>query len=223
MMALSDSQMKFKKIPRNSLFYNQYLYCATWHLPHAHMLRVLSQHQVLERITYRNSVTRQMYKQRPVLEDQAQALLEACDYLTSRPNPFRKNVSSGIIWFYTNNPEDFARLDVFEGARVESWVQADVCLEPGVITLNNPQHQYRTFFRERWLSQDQLTAIKRYFSTRPGQFRLSPGFRMLIEGTRMWMTANHFVDHDEPLADFLINLACPGIVRKTLPIVARAK
>ena len=220
-MVLSDSQMKSKTARRNSLFYNQYRYCITWHIKHAHMLRVLDPQQIQQRIHYRNSTTRDMYRNSPVLEDQAQTLLEACDYLTSRPNTFRKNVSSGIVWFYTNNLEDFDRLAAFENSTVESISEADVCLEPGVVTLTRPRHQYRTYFRERWLSQDQVTAIKRYFGARPSQFRLSPGFRMLIEGTRAWMTANHFVDHDEPQADFLINMACPGIVRKTLPIVAR--
>ena len=220
-MVLSDSQMKSKIVRRNSLFYNQYRYCVTWRIKHAHMLRVLDPQQIQQRIHYRNSTTRDMYRNSPVLEDQAQTLLEACDYLTSRPNPFRKNVSSGIVWFYTNNLEDFDRLAAFENSTVESISEADVCLEPGVVTLTKPRHQYRTYFKERWLGQDQVTAIKRYFGARPSQFRLSPGFRMLIEGTRAWMTANHFVDHDEPQADFLINLACPGIVRKTLPIVAR--
>ena len=221
MMVSLDSQMKPKTARRNSLFYNQYRYCVTWHIKHAHMLRVLDPEQIKQRIEYRNGTTYQPFKNSRVMEDQAVTLLEACDYLSSRPNPFRKNVSTGIIWFYTNHPEDFDRLAAFENSTVENISEADVCLKPGVVTLTRPRHQYRTYFRERWLSSDQVTAIKRYFSARPSQFRLSPGFRMLIEGTRAWMTANHFVDHDEPQADFMINLACPGIVRKTLPIVAR--
>jgi hypothetical protein len=44
---------------------------------------------------------------------------------------------------------------------------------------------------------------------------------MLVEGRRMWLMGNYFVDHNEPQADFLINMAVPGIVKKTLPIVAR--
>jgi len=44
---------------------------------------------------------------------------------------------------------------------------------------------------------------------------------MLVNGRRMWLMGNYFVDHDEPQADFLINMAVPGIVKKTLPIVAR--
>jgi hypothetical protein len=52
---------------------------------------------------------------------------------------------------------------------------------------------------------------------------MGPGFKKLVQGKRMWMAANHFVDHNEPNADFLINMAVPGIVRKTLPIIGRAK
>jgi len=220
-MVLLNSQMKFRKDARSSLFYNEFRYCIAWHIKHAHMLRVLNTAQIQQRIHYRNGTTRDLYRNSPVTEDQAQTLLEACDYLNSRLNPYRKNVSTSHVWFYTNHPADFDRLESFEGSRIESGTEADVCLEPGVVTLTRPQHEYRTYFKERWLGSDQLSTIIRYFGSRATQFRLSPGFRMLVEGQRIWMTANHFVDHNEPHADFLINLACPGIVRKTLPIVAR--
>ena len=85
------------------------------------------------------------------------------------------------------------------------------------------KHLYRTYFRDRWLGNEELTVLRRYFDSRPDMFRLGPGFKKLVQGKRMWMAANHFVDHNEPNADFLINMAVPGIVRKTLPIVARDK
>lgn len=187
------------------------------------MLRVLDHRRLLERVHYRNSVGHPLYGQNWVLDDQIQALAEACDYLTSRPNPFRKTVNTNNMWFYTNHPDDFKHLGAIEGSRVEYCTEADVCLQPGVITLNNPQHQYRTYFKDRWITREQLAAIMRYFDTRRDQFRMGPGFNELVAGRRIWLASNHFVDHNEPGAELLINLACPGLVRKTLPIVARAK
>jgi len=214
--------MKFKKIAKNSLFYNQYKYCITWHLPHAHMLRQTSMPSLLERLYIRNSNVHLYYKS-PVKDHEQEALIETCEYLNSQPNPFRKSVNSSTMWIYTNHPDDFKHLGAIEGSRVEYCTEADVCLQPGVVTLNNPQHQYRTYFKDRWLSREQLASVVRYFSTRSDQFRMAPSFQDLVAGRRMWMTSNHFVDHNEPGAELLINLACPGLVRKTLPIVARAK
>jgi len=107
------------------------------------------------------------------------------------------------------------------GLVVTNRTQVRVSLQPDAVTLRNPRHAYRTFFRERWLKDHELRNIREYFQARPDQFRLSPGFEMLVTGRRMWLMGNYFVDHNEPQADFLINMAVPGIVKKTLPIVAR--
>jgi hypothetical protein len=124
---------------------------------------------------------------------------------------------------YTNNLEDFADITSIPGGEILYINQAEVTLNPNAVTLKNPRHAFRTYFRERWLSNDDLSILRRYFDTRRDMFRLGPGFSNLVIGRRMWLMSNYFVDHDEPNADFLINMAVPGIVRKTLPIIARAK
>jgi hypothetical protein len=107
------------------------------------------------------------------------------------------------------------------GSVVCNCTQVNVSLQADAVTLKNPRHTYRTFFRERWLKDYELQNIREYFNARSDQFRLSPGFQLLVDGRRMWLMANYFVDHNEPQADVLISMAIPGIVKKTLPIVAR--
>jgi hypothetical protein len=124
---------------------------------------------------------------------------------------------------YTNNPEDFDDIKSIPTGEILYINQAEITLNPNAVTLKNPRHAFRTYFRERWLSNDELATLRRYFDTRRDIFRLGPGFAKLVKGRRMWIMSNYFVDHDEPNADFLINIAVPGIVRKTLPIIARAK
>jgi hypothetical protein len=125
------------------------------------------------------------------------------------------------MYLYTNNPEDFQDLNGVAGSVVCGCTQVNLCLQPDAVTLKSPTHSYRTFFRERWLKDHETRRLREYFQARADQFRFSPGFRMLINGQRMWLMGNYFVDHNEPNADFLINMAMPGVVKKTLPIVAR--
>ena len=220
-MALSGLQMKFKTVERSQLFFGQYRYCVSLHLRHANVLRDLDPIKVLKSIQRRNAWAPSALIGLKISEEEQHELIQVCDYLLARLNPFKRIVSTDFMYLYTNHPSDFQHLNGIGGLVVTSCTQVNVSLQADAVTLKNPRHSYRTFFRERWLKDHELKNIREYFQSRPDQFRLSPGFELLVNGRRMWMMGNYFVDHNEPQADFLINMAVPGIVKKTLPIVAR--
>ena len=220
-MALSGLPMKFKPVERNQLFFGQYYYCISFFLKNVNVLRDLDPIKALKSIHYRNAWAPSAHFRQKISEEEQHELIQVCDYLLARPNPFKRTVSTHVMYLYTNNPEDFKNLNGVGGLVVTNCTQVNVCLQPDAVTLKNPRHSYRTFFRERWLRDHELRNLREYFRARADQFRLSPGFEMLVNGRRMWLMGNYFVDHNEPQADFLINMAVPGIVKKTLPIVAR--
>ena len=213
--------MKFKTTERNQLFFGQYHYCISFHLPHVNVLRNLDPVKALRSIQQRNAWAPATHLRLKITEQEQHDLIQVCDYLLARPNPFKRTVTTHDMYLYTNHPADFRNLNGVGGLVVTNRTQVSVSLQPDAVTLKNPQHSYRTFFRERWLKDHELKNIREYFLARPNQFRLSPGFELLVTGRRMWMMGNYFVDHNEPQADFLINMAVPGIVKKTLPIVSR--
>jgi hypothetical protein len=209
-------------VNRSNLYYNNWRYVILLLLPDASFLRVLKHEAIDQSINYRNSWIASRTS-RPVSTDSREVLHQVCDYLLSRQQPYKKVVCGNGLWIYTNNLEDFENFDSFPTSDILYVNEANLTLTADAVTLKHPQHAFRTYFRERFLSEDELINLRRYFDARKGMFRLGPGFKLLVTGRRMWMMSNYFVDHDEPNADFLINMAVPGIVRKTLPIVARAK
>ena len=213
--------MKFKTIQRSQFFFGQYQYCITWYLKNVSVLRELDAVKALRAIQYRNQWAPNAHYRQRITEEEQHDLIRACDYLLSRAHPFKRTVSNHTMYIYTNHPQDFDAIDAVADSVVYNRIQVNVSLQPDAVTLKNPAHSYRTFFRERWLRDHELQSIREYFRARADQFRLSPGFQMLVNGQRMWLMGNYFVDHNEPQADFLINMAVPGIVKKTLPIVAR--
>jgi hypothetical protein len=190
-------------------------------LPEASFLRELKHERINQSIRYRNEWIARRGGARHITTEVQQTLHKACDYLLTRANPYKKVVCGNGLWLYTNNPEDFEDIATIPTGQILYINQAEVTITPNAVTLKHPRHTFRTYFRERWLSNDELTMLRRYFGTRKNMFRQGPGFAKLVTGKRMWLMSNHFVDHDEPNADFLINMAVPGIVRKTLPIIAR--
>ena len=224
MMVSSGSQMsKPVQVPRSGLYFHKWQYVILFLLPEASFLRELRHEKIDQTVRYRNEWIARRGGARHISTEVQHTLHEACDYLLTRTHAYKKVVCGNGIWLYTNNPEDFADIGTIPTGEILYINQALVTLTPDAVTLKNPRHAFRTYFRERWLSNDELTMLRRYFDTRKNMFRQGPGFAKLITGRRMWLMSNYFVDHDEPNADFLINMAVPGIVRKTLPIIARAK
>ena len=223
MVSLGSRMSKPVVVPRSTLYFHAWRYVILFHLPEASFLRDLRHEKIDQTIAYRNEWIARRGGAKHISPTEQQILHNACDYLLTRANPFKKVVCGNGIWLYTNNPEDFEDIAIIPTGRILYINQAEVTLTANAVTLKHPRHSFRTYFRERWLTNDELSILRRYFDTRRDMFRLGPGFAKLVQGRRMWIASNHFVDHDEPRADFLINMAVPGIVRKTLPIIARAK
>jgi hypothetical protein len=209
---------------RSEPYYKQYHHCLIWWIPEGNMMRQLNHKSIDTNIYWRNNYLqnwRGSFGRTTITERDRERLHEVCDLLLAIKNPFKKVVCNNTMWFYTNTPEDFTAVVAHPGTKLIEHKQADVCLPADCVVLNNPQHKFRTYFRERYLDATQRELIKKYFVARADQFRPSPGFKMLLNGHRLWIPSNYFVDHDDEKDAVFINIACPRLVRKTLPILAR--
>ena len=226
MTALSDFQMSDTVIieQRSEPYYKQYHHCIIWWIPEGNMMRMLTHKAIDTNIHWRNnylSTGRSNKVQTLVTEHEQARLHEVCDKLLAIKNPFKKVVCNNTVWFYTNTPEDFDDIITHEGTTLVERKQADVCLPTDCVLLTQPRHKFRTYFRERFLDDTQRKAIQRYFVARPEQFRPGPGFKQFLYGARTWIPSNYFVDHDDEKNALFINIACPQLVRKTMPLRAR--
>ena len=228
MMALFDSQMSnilsIVQDQRSEPYYKQYHHCLIWWIPAGNMIRQLNHKSIDNNIYWRNTYMQNWhgsFGRSTISEHDQKRLHEVCDLLLAITTPFKKVVCNNTVWFYTDHPEDFATIIDYPGTKLIEHKQADVCLPADCVLLKEPKHKFRTYFRERFLDDSQRETIKKYFNARTDQFRPGPGFKMLLNGTRLWMPSNYFVDHNDEKDAFFINLACPQLVRKTLPIRAR--
>jgi len=209
---------------RSELYYKQYQHCLIWWIPEGNMMRQLTHKSIDTNIFWRNNYLqnwRGSFGRTTITERDQERLHEVCDMLLAIKNPFKKVVCNNTMWFYTNHPEDFAAVVACLGTKLIEHKQANVSLPADCIMLNTPKNKFRTFFRERFLDDAQRELIKKYFNTRAGQFRAGPGFKQLLNGSRQWIASYYFVDHDDEKDALFINIACPQLVRKTLPIRAR--
>ena len=211
-------------VERNCLFFKQWRYCIVIRYRHAACLRQLSHKSIEATVSSRNQWGSLRGGSQRINDEEQQGLYQMCDWLLSRPAPYKKVICNNGIWIYTNDLLAFETVetDVPNSSIIQTTV-ANVSLTPDAVTLAEPKHQFRTYFRNRWLNEAQADQLSKYFINRRDLFRLSPGFSRVVTNRTNNLQSYHFVDHNEPNADFLIGIACPGMIRKTMPIVPKTK
>lgn len=159
---------------------------------------------------YRKSVT----------PEKEHALLMLCDTITAIQHPFKRIVYSDWQYFYTNHPEIFEPLAQFPGTEYITYQQACVDQPRDTIVRKHSDYQWRSYFREAWYTNDQIATLGKFLLSRPDQFKMTPYWRSRWNSSKyMYITRSNFVDHQDSNDALLLQMALPGCVRKTLPIV----
>ncbi len=127
-------------------------------------------------------------------------------------------------FYYTNDAGDVHRLARCPEVRVVGFRQADVCLTDGVLIRKNNPFRYRTYFRERRLSDpaegvaflEKITAYGDYFG-------LNPTTRLrLAMGRHSYPFSRHsYIDHNSESDRVMLAMIMPGFLGRTIAIQAK--
>jgi hypothetical protein len=99
---------------------------------------------------------------------------------------------------------------------------------PDTVTLIHPKRQYRTYFHSIAINDYQKFTITNWIVAQGDEIIPSPSVKSFFGLTTRsgpWSsryTAQHYyIDHNSLQYETLLQLVCPGLVRKTLPIVKK--
>lgn len=97
--------------------------------------------------------------------------------------------------------------------------QARVVLPADVVFLSKPNgYNFRSYLSERRLSNSESATVKKFLLSRQDQFHITPRLRNRLMYTQNLLWLSGFLDHVNEQDITLLNLAVPGLVRRTLPI-----
>jgi hypothetical protein len=124
-------------------------------------------------------------------------------------------------FYYTNDVDDIHSLAQCPEIRVVDFREADVCLTDGVLIRKNNPYQYRTYFRERKMSDpaegiaflERISAYGDYFGLNPTTRR-----RLAFGRHRYPFTRSCWVDHNNPGDRVLLEMLLPGFLGRTIAI-----
>lgn len=220
---------------RTSLWFGQYDWCIRFFMPESFVLRKLD-HDYIDHVIQRRRDWAMKISGRTsqpgswmhawtkvdITDQQVADLHRLCDFLLADQRPRKMTITGDWIYLYTTDASlisDIRALDYLDDTRMAVH-RAQQVGTPGTVRLRHARNSYRSYFRHIVLSEQQKTSLRQFLEAQEN-LRLSPA---LDEALSLAHTKRvfdyYFVDHNDSGVITMLNLIVPGIVRRTIPIVA---
>lgn len=209
-------------VSRDRLFYDHYRYCMRFELAHSGRMRSLAHKDIIESCEWANNVSRiQGVWVKSVSQDQVKHMLELSDVLTSTDVEFKRIVFTQWQNIYTNDTALFDKIATVSAITHKTYHEAVIDQPRDTVILSHSDYKWRSYFKERWYSQEQMNMLANFITSRPEQFSLTNNWRKRLTKRYCWITRTFFVDHHDAKDVVMLNMVIPGCVRKTMPIVQK--
>jgi len=206
---------------RQRLYYQQYRYAIELHWQGFEYLNRLDLQAVISQFNRRVSYS---WKKSYITLEQAVAVAHWLHDFELRHSEVKAVNSWYTRFYYTNDAGDIHQLSQCPEVRVVSFREADVCLTDGVLIRKNNPYRYRTYFRERPVSDpaegvaflEKITAYGDYFGLNPTT-RIRLGFGR----HRYPFTRHSYIDHNSASDRVMLEMIMPGFLGRTIAIQAK--
>ena len=225
---------------RSSLYYNAYEYAMTWQQDEIGCIRSLDQQKMQSHIRVRMEYEArknshyQRYGEKFISKFTTRCCdnLEGMRALLATETPPKKMVFfNNYLTVYTNNLGLHGRLMACDWIESVDLKRAVLNLPPDTILLKNPQYQYRTYFRGRSLGKTQKARLAAWVTTQGNDITDSKSLQAFlnieISPKQMYYwrgnatESYYYIEHNSLQYETMLSMVCPGMVRKTLPIVKK--
>lgn len=208
---------------RDRLYFDKYLYSFRAYLLEANLLRSWDHVEIDRRIDIRKNRQSAWHRSWTASQQDLENLHQICDKILSWGADHKKVLYYNHLYLYSNDIEFMNALSQIPFLRWTEIAEAKVNRPRGVVMLNDPKHKLRTYFRDRWLSEEQSSEFKNFLLSRRNIFHFTEIFADNLSRfrNRLHLGQHNFVDHDSAQELLMLDIVCPGLIRKTLPIKAK--
>ena len=133
---------------------------------------------------------------------------------------YKKVIYSNHLYVYSNELALLQSLNDLDFVKYPILTEAQVILPRDTIILKKPKYNFRTYFKMRGVTKQQIETLNDFFNLNKELIKPSPSLRYSLARSTHWLMDYQFADHSDPKLITVINLICPGITRKTLNIMA---
>ena len=219
------SNLKFKTVEKDRLFYDQYQYSVSIPLKEANALRKELSHESIDRIIQRRRAywaTIPHRQHRVINQDDIDRLHRVCDFLLSDTDEY-KLVFYYNHWLtiYTNSLALLDRVDTLDYIDIKNHSRVNVNRPRDTIILKNPKHTKRSYFREFAITNHEKDIITNFLTNQRDYIKISPGLRDWMKRGRLhnYVFDYFFIDYSDDQWLTMLSLVRPGLIRKTVKIL----
>jgi hypothetical protein len=218
-------------VASDRLFYDHWQYCIRFRLEEVNCLRYSLDAGKIDELLTRREVWRERVRQRwpqnnfvrphsPITQTTREILYAFADFLKLSTEPYKMVISVDQCWIYSNSTNLLERIDRLPFVRNSKFTEAVIVRPKNTVALKNPQHQHRSYFRKIKLTEPERQQIMTFLQGQ-ADARISPALKEWI-ATPFNRTQDYFfVDYNAESWLTLLSLVRPGLIRKTVQIVAK--
>lgn len=216
----------FRTVNSDRLFYDQYHYCVLFRQTELSAIRGLQTHNIDQVIAMRNRWRNMSSSSKNVItDDVVQRLHTMCKFLQTKQDRVKIVISMDYGYLYTNDLSIVQEIQNIPWISTYDLKKVAITRARDVVVLQNPQWSQRSYFKSRRIAVDQQQKLKAFLTSRQN-IKMGPGLKTWLDKihTRPWnnYTLDYFFfDHNNDGELFLFQIAFPGLIRKTVPIVAK--
>ena len=233
---LINSNLKFKTVAKDRLFYDLYQYSVSFHLDEVSCLRELN-HTYINTVIERRKVWREVAQQRwvnnkqlgngmltrrskDITEETVTNLHDLTDILLRSRVDFKLVTSMSTAWIYTNDMTLLNKIDETNFLMWKMYGQAKVDRPKNTIRLKNPRHLHRGYFKNLKLTDQEKTQLTNFFVNQGTAIRVSPALLTWTKQNFQRTEDYFFIDYNEESWLTMLSLVRPGLIRKTVDLIA---
>ena len=146
-------------------------------------------------------------------------LHDLCDFLLEIVPAHKIVINYNEIRIYTNSIDlikEWAVDPQFNSPRI---TQAVIVRPKDTITLRNPQHKFRAYFRSTHITAAEKSTLKNFLDSQKAQIRIGPALNQWLLNHWLWTMDTFFIDYDSEQWLFMLALVRPGLIRKSMAII----
>ena len=231
LLYLIHQALPFKSVPSDRLFYDHWQYCIRFRLDEVNCLRYSLDAEKIDELLTRREMWRERVRNRwpqnnfvrphsAITDTTRETLYAFADFLRMATDPYKMVISVNQCWIYSNSVNLLERIDRLPFVRNTKFTESVIVRPKNTVALQNPRHQHRSYFRTVKLTAQERQQIMTFLQGQDN-VRISPALKQ-------WMTTPFnrtqdyfFVDYDSESWLTMLGLVRPGLIRKTVQIVAK--
>ena len=230
-MYLILQALPFKSVPSDRLFYDHWQYCISFRLDEVNCLRYSLDAEKIDELLTRREMWRERVRQRwpqnnfvrphsPITDGTRETLHAFADFLKLATDPYKIVISVNQCWIYSNSTNFLERINRLPFVKNTKFTESVIVRPRNTIVLKNPQYRHRSYFRKVKLIEPERQQIMAFLQGQDN-VRVSPALKQWMSTPFNRTQDYFFVDYDSESWLTMLGLVRPGLIRKTVEIVAK--